>query len=130
MPTKLTTASCSRARRSSTPRWLMSASTTSTVGRRIRCFARSRRREGTVTRNPRLTSSATRCRPTKPDPPRTSTLRYLILRSFRQLFVGRIAAAARRDGAQARLERHDLLLDQRGVEDRVGHHLLHVIARL
>ena len=50
----------------------MSASTTSTVGSRIRCFARSRRRTGTTTRCPTAASRATMWRPTKPAPPSTT----------------------------------------------------------
>src|SRR5258708_16602350 len=99
----------------------MSASTTSTVGRRMRCFARSRRRDGTVTRTPRRTSAETRCRPTKPDPPRTRTFPNLILGSFGQLVLSRLGAAARRDGAQARPERHQ---DRKSTRLNSSHHII------
>src|SRR5262245_4659856 len=134
MPTRFTTASHPTARRSSTPGAKTSASTTSTVGSRIRCLARSRRRDGTTTLTPRAASAATRWRPIKPEPPTTRTL-MCFMRALFYLFAvvfvaGGFATAARRDHAQAGLDRHRLLLQQRGVEDRVRHDALHVLARL
>src|SRR6185503_20992333 len=119
---------------------MMSVSTTSTVGSRMRCLARSRRREGTVTRRPAAASDATRWRPMKPEPPTTSTLLYFIwmsaLRVLLQfvlypLFIldgGRLHTARRQDRAKARLQRHRLLVQHRAVHHRVSHHLAHVVA--
>src|SRR5688572_33497857 len=110
---------------------MMSAWTTSTVGSRMRCLARSRRREGTVTPRPAAASDATRWRPMKPEPPTTSTL-LCFMRNL-LLFVldrGRLDAAGRQDRAEPGLQRHRLLVEHRTVEDRVGHHLAHVVARL
>src|SRR5687767_1005520 len=109
---------------------MMSASTTSTVGSRIRCLARSRRREGTVTRTPAAASEATRWRPMKPVPPTTSTLPYFITATLTQLVLDRRLHGARReDRAEARLEGHRVLSEQRGVEHRIRHDLAHVVAR-
>src|SRR3954463_30295 len=129
-PTRLMTASCPRTRRSSTPGATMSVSTTSTVGSTMRCFARSRRRDGTVTLMPRRTRPATTWRPMKPEPPNTSTLSSFIRVSFRQVVFDRLGVTARRDRAKARLEGGRLLLRERRVKDGVGHHFLHVVARL
>src|SRR6185295_14488487 len=120
---------------------MMSASTTSTVGSRMRCLARSRRREGTVTRRPAAASDATRWRPMKPEPPTTSTLLYFIRMSALRvlLFVlyplfilngRRLDAARRQDRAKARLQRHRLLVEDRAVHNGVRHDLAHVVASL
>src|SRR5688572_28599581 len=110
---------------------MTSASTTSTVGRRIRCLARSRRREGTVTRMPAAASEATRWRPMKPDPPTTST-ELTFIGFLPRLFLEdrRFRCPRRRYYAEARLERDRLLLQHRAVVDGVGHHFLDVVARL
>src|SRR2546423_699962 len=126
MPARLNTACLPRARRSSTPGANTSVSTTSTVGSRIRCLARSRRRAGTVTLIARAVSAATRWRPMKPEPPTTRTLSNFIAASG-QLVFDRFDASARRDAAEARLQRGDFLVEQRAVEHRVRHHLLHVL---
>src|SRR5262245_31764148 len=134
MPTRFTTASRPTAMRSSAPGAKMSASTTSTVGSRMRCLARSRRRVGTRTLTPRAASAATRWRPRKPEPPTTRTLMCFMGALFYLLAVVFVAcgfaAAARRDDAEPRLDRDRLLLQQRGVEHRIRHHPLHVLAGL
>src|SRR5687767_14656978 len=131
MPTRLNTACLPAQSRSRAPGARTSVSTTSTVGRRIRCLARSRRREGTVTRTPAAASEATRWRPMKPEPPTTTTLPYFMRPTLAQLFLQRRLDRARRvDDAEPRLERHRLLVEHRSVERRVRHDLLHVVARL
>src|SRR5688572_23261021 len=118
-------------RRSSAPGAITSASTTSTVGRRIRCLARSRRREGTVTLIPAAASEATRWRPTKPEPPTTSTeLTFIGLLPRLFLEDRRFRCPWGRDDAEARLERDRFLLEHGGVVDGVRHHLLHIVPGL
>src|SRR5688500_13092281 len=129
MPTRLITACLPAARRSSTRGSRMSASTTSTVGSRMRCLARSRWRVGTVTRRPCAASAATTWRPMNPEPPVTSTFSSFTPASGKLFVLDQLAAVARRDGAQPRLEGRGLLLENRGIEHRVRHHLADVVAR-
>src|SRR5688500_2536623 len=130
MPTRLSTACLPAVRRSSTPGASTSACTTSTVGKRIRCLARSRRREGTVTLMPCPDSAATRWRPMKPEPPATSTLSSFTDASGKLVVLDQLAAVARRNGAQPCFERRGLLLQNRGIEHRVRHYLPDVVAGL
>src|SRR4051812_27733955 len=104
------------------PGAMMSVSTTSTVGSRMRCLARSRRREGTVTDVPAAASDATRWRPMKPEPPTTSTLLYFM--SGLALLVldrRRFDPTWREDCSEARLQRHRLLVEDRAVQHGVRH---------
>src|SRR5258706_11323088 len=157
MPTRFTTAwqpAVSFARVSGS---CTSASTTSTVGRRIRCLARSRRPGGTTRKSSFSASWRPKCRPTKPLPPMTrmrlmplpgesasvtskragqvrptpSMVSRALLNDGRVLNRRHaLGGAARQDHAQARLQRGWLGAEDGGVVNRVRHHLLHVVARL
>src|SRR5712691_9252838 len=158
MPTRFTTASQPTVSFARVCGSCTSASITSTVGRRIRCLARSRRRVGTMTECSSSTSWRTRCRPTKPLPPMTR-MRLMVLpgesasvTSKRAGQVRRTASiaplqallndglvlnrrhalggAARQDHAQARLQWGWLGSEDGGVVNGVRHHLLDVVARL
>src|SRR5712671_5950518 len=156
MPTRFTTASQPAVSFARVCGSCTSASTTSTVGRRIRCLARSRRRVGPTTKCSSSTSWRTRCRPTKPLPPMTR-MRLMVppgkaasLTAKRALQGARpmlpeksllndgfvaycrhaFRGAARQDDAQARLQRRRLGPEDGGVVDGVRHHLLDVVARL
>src|SRR5258706_9893503 len=156
MPTKFTTASQPIMSFASVSGSCTSASTTSTVGRRFRCLARSRLRVGTTTKCSSSTSWRTRCRPTKPLPPMTR-MRLMVppgkaasLTAKRALQGARpmlpeksllndgfvaycrhaFRGAARQDRAQARLQRRRLGPENGGVVDGVHHDFLDVVARL
>src|SRR5258705_10351009 len=156
MPTKFTTASQPIMSFASVSGSCTSASTTATVGRRIRCLGGSGRRVGTATKCSSSTSWRTRCRPTKPLPPMTR-MRLMVppgkaasLTAKRALQGARpmlpeksllndgfvaycrhaFGGAARQDRAQARLQRRRLGPEDGGVVDGVRHDLLDVVARL
>src|SRR5690242_339408 len=130
MPTRLITASWPSIRRRSAAGSCTSASTTSTVGSRIRPLARSRRRLGTRTLMLRAQSSAARWVPTKPEPPISRTFSMGSMGGASgQVGHRRVAhGAAWGDHAEAALQRLRLVLEQRRVIDAVAHDLLDVVA--
>ena len=134
MPTRLTTAAASAARRASARGSWMSASTTSTVGSRIRCCARSRRRVGTTTSlagrdEPRRRRGGRRSRCRRARGP----LRCAIVTAPSTASAATVSASRRRLPRGGTMpsrvrQRHVGLVERLRVEHRVGEHFLHVVA--
>ena len=111
----------------------MSVSTTSTVGSRSRCLARSRRRDGTVTLMP-----PARQRRHQMPADEAGAAQHQNVVQLHGVFAAASGSSSSSGSPAARagtVPRRALigvadLVEHRGVEHGVRHHLLHVVARL